>query len=383
MGDEEKVKNASLCIENAHGQSIWNVHLQSWKTEKEFWELYETKYSVLLEKTRNYLRAQTERLRSSPNLSKPKAAIFLSAGFDASEWESSGMQRHKVNVPTEFYARLTRDVVKLASEEGTGVEGRVISVLEGGYSDRALCTGVLSHLSGLAGGDTVAIKQEVKHSSLGYEMGQKIGAFNGADEPLTEVSTGTQTYDPLWWSLPRLEQLDAVVSPPPQSVEPKKSKDTPPPTYYSPTQSFIAKVSPRVQRSVSNMSNRGPGSQRPISRAPTPPPPEVHWTVAAHELSKLLIPKDRQTMSCKVEDLSAEATRQRRDRQSVLTPPVPNPEANDATNARMALRARKPTKVIETPEENEVKKPKTSRRKTVAGTAGFAAEKVRIIFIGT
>lgn len=136
MGDEEKVKNASLCIENAHGQSIWNVHLQPWKSENDFWELYETKYSILLEKTRNYLRAQTERLQASPNGPRPKAAIFLSAGFDASEWESSGMQRHKVNVPTEFYARLTRDVVKLAAEEGTSVEGRVISVLEGGYSDR-------------------------------------------------------------------------------------------------------------------------------------------------------------------------------------------------------------------------------------------------------
>lgn len=98
MGDEEKVKNASLCIENAHGQSIWNVHLQPWKSENDFWELYETKYSILLEKTRNYLRTQTERFNASPNGPKPKAAIFLSAGFDASEWESSGMQRHKVNV---------------------------------------------------------------------------------------------------------------------------------------------------------------------------------------------------------------------------------------------------------------------------------------------
>jgi histone deacetylase HOS3 len=132
MGDEEKVKNASLCIENAHGQSIWNVHLQPWKSEREFWELYETKYSVLLEKTRNYLRTQTERLRSLPNGPKPKGAIFLSAGFDASEWESSGMQRHKVNVPTEFYARLTRDVVRVAAEEGSAVDGRIISVLEGG-----------------------------------------------------------------------------------------------------------------------------------------------------------------------------------------------------------------------------------------------------------
>lgn len=106
---------------------------------------------MLLDKTRNYLRTQTERLRLVPNGSKPKGAIFLSAGFDASEWESDGMQRHKVNVPTEFYARLTRDVVRIAAEEGSAVDGRIISVLEGGYSDRALCTGVFSHLSGLAG----------------------------------------------------------------------------------------------------------------------------------------------------------------------------------------------------------------------------------------
>ena len=42
------------------------------------------------------------------------------------------MQRHKVNVPTEFYARLTRDVVKVAAEEGSAVDGRIVSVLEGG-----------------------------------------------------------------------------------------------------------------------------------------------------------------------------------------------------------------------------------------------------------
>ncbi|EON98904.1 putative histone deacetylase hos3 protein [Phaeoacremonium minimum UCRPA7] len=115
MGDEEKVKNASLCIDNAHGQNIWNVHLESWKSEAEFWKLYENKYSVLLEKTRKFLKEQTERLRAANQ--NAKAAIFFSAGFDASEWESSGMQRHKVNVPTEFYARIARDVTKIAEEE--------------------------------------------------------------------------------------------------------------------------------------------------------------------------------------------------------------------------------------------------------------------------
>ncbi|KAG7134106.1 Histone deacetylase HOS3 like protein [Verticillium longisporum] len=148
MGDEEKVKNASLCIENAHGQNMWNVHLHSWGSEAEFWKLYETKYTVILEKTRSYLQQQAARLRA--NGQTPKAAIFFSAGFDASEWETKGMQRHNVNVPTEFYARITQDVIRIAAEEGLGVDGRVVSVLEGGYSDRALFSGIFSHVCGLA-----------------------------------------------------------------------------------------------------------------------------------------------------------------------------------------------------------------------------------------
>jgi len=375
MGDEEKVKNASLCIENAHGQSIWNVHLLPWKSESEFWELYESKYSILLEKTRNYLRTQTERLRQLPNGPKPKAAIFLSAGFDASEWESSGMQRHKVNVPTEFYARLTKDVVKLAAEEGTAVEGRVISVLEGGYSDRALCTGVLSHLSGMVSGSPI-ITKEADHSGLGYEMGQKIGAFNGAEAIKVEpVAPVVQSYDSSWWSLQHLEQLDATLRPTTPPTEPSQRRDQTVLTYSSPTQSFIAKVSsPTARKNITASLN---GSPRPISRVPSPPPPEVYWNVAAHELSKLLIPSDRQTMSCRPEDLNAEATRARRDRQSILAAPAPNTEAPAPPNQRMALRTRKPAKALIESEEEDVKKAtKVNRRKTVAGPDVLVADMV-------
>jgi histone deacetylase HOS3 len=130
-------------------------------------------------------------------------------------------------------------------------------------------------------------------------MGQKIGAFNGIDNPIAEpISPWSQCYDPQWWSVPQLEKLDATVSPPPPPSEPKKPRDGTPPTFSSPTQSFIAKVnSPKVQRSVSNMSMGTGTSPRAVTRAPSPPPPEVDWTVASHELSKLLIPVDRQTLS--------------------------------------------------------------------------------------
>jgi histone deacetylase HOS3 len=366
MGDEEKVKNASLCIDNAHGQNVWNVHLQPWRSEAEFWTLYETKYSILLDKTRAFLQMQTEKLRSSGQNSK--AAIFLSAGFDASEWEGAGMQRHNVNVPTDFYARFTRDVVRIAAEEGSSVEGRIISVLEGGYSDRALYSGILSHISGLAGDDPAVRDQD--YNGLGYEMGKRMasGGMQRGRKDSTASERGTRPYEPSWWSLAELETIEATVAPPAPPAEPKKPRNQTPPTYCSPTQASTAKVVavPKVRRSMSGLSTLNNVASRP----PTPPPPEVPWAVAAHELSKLLIPSDRQTASCTHEDLAAEATRARQARQSALIQAGPAPtEPRAAAPARMALRERK-AKASLPPEADDDSK---NRRKTVAGP--LAAEK--------
>jgi len=363
MGDEEKVRNASICIENAHGQNIWNVHLQPWKTEAEFFALYESKYAVLLEKTRNYLRDQTERLRAAGLNSR--AAIFLSAGFDASEHEGAGMQRHNVNVPTEFYARLTRDVVRIAAEEGTSVEGRIISVLEGGYSDRALCSGILSHLSGLAGDDPATKEQDF--NGLGYEMGQRIGSVRGRKDSSTS-DRGNRRYDPSWWSTAELARLEQTMAPDLQ--EPRKPRSTEPPTYSSPTQSFSAKmVVPKVRRSMSGLS---PNGRISISRAPSPPPPEILWPTAVHELSKLLIPTGRQTDSCKHEDLNAEATRARREK-AVLSQSVPPAVQGERAPTRMSLRERKAKPILQIDEESE--EDWKHRRRTVAGSSVLASER--------
>ncbi|KAI9653773.1 MAG: hypothetical protein M1829_001136 [Trizodia sp. TS-e1964] len=381
MGDEEKIQNASLCIENAHGQTVWNVHLQAWKTEAEFWELYETRYLVLIEKARGFLRSHYQRLPAAPgNHQQPKAAIFLSAGFDASEWESPGMQRHKVNVPTDFYARLTRDIVRLAEEEGTGVDGRIVSVLEGGYSNRALSSGILSHLSGLVGGEPVAIKKGEEEGGLGYEMGKRLG-YSDDDNLLAEASSTPESvrFDPAWWALHRLEELEALTHPPPAPPSPKRGKSAAVSTYSSPTQSFAAKVvsSPKVYRKSSASSLSG-------SRAPSPPLPEVDWATAAHELSKLLIPTNRQTFSCSPEELSvAESNRIKRDRLPTAETSGPcaaptnvvNIEPNNGNGnggARMTLRDRKgkaPAPTSEpTPKESSVTAPSwVGRRKTVAG----------------
>ncbi|ROW09519.1 hypothetical protein VMCG_02287 [Cytospora schulzeri] len=363
MGDEEKVKNASLCIDNAHGQNVWNVHLEPWETEAEFWELYEHKYSALLEKARKFLRAQTIRLRSANQTSK--AAIFLSAGFDASEWEGAGMQRHSVNVPTGFYARIAQDVIKIAEEEGTSVNGRLISVLEGGYSDRALTSGVLSHISGLAGSDPAPTATQ---NGLGSEMAGRTGVVGDRRNSL-ELKMRPHPYDPSWWNSEELERLETgVVASPPQ---PKPTRNITPGNYSSPTHSSTAKMvdSARLRRQAS-MTGLAP------PRPPTPPPPEVPWHIAAHGLCALLVPTDRTTTSCGPGDLSAEATRIRRDLQLALeggppeedgrtTPALPPP-----ASSRMSLRERKPTSYVE--QEDDLGK---NRRRTVAGASVLTSEK--------
>lgn len=72
--------------------------------------------------------------------------LFFFTGFDASEHESAGMSRHRRNVPTSFYHRFARDAIKFAT---TYCGGKVVAVLEGGYSDRALSSSSLAFLVGL------------------------------------------------------------------------------------------------------------------------------------------------------------------------------------------------------------------------------------------
>ena len=370
-GDEEKVQNASLCLENAHGQTIWNVHLQPWKNDLEFWNLYQDRYSILLDKTRKFLQNHCDKLRSVLHSPQPRAAIFISAGFDASEWESPGMQRHKVNVPTDFYARFTRDIIKLANEDGLGLDGRVISVLEGGYSDRALTSGTLSHVCGLSSTAEAESLLEAQ-GGLGYEMGQRLGRLELNSEPSTmrgDPIHATTLEEPLWWTLPQLEELEAVVNPPMNQAPAKKSRSSIAPTYNAPTQSYTAKiVSPASsRRSYSGSSYRQRSSSDASSRAPTPPLPDVNWTAAAHELCKLLIPTTRQTESYKVDELNAESTRARRDRTSSIGV---TDKLSHADAGRMQLRDRRTRgQNVKVEKEDQKLVERAARRKTVAGDA--------------
>lgn len=304
-GDKEKVQNASLCIDNAHGQSIWNVHLELWKTMDEFWALYENKYLVLLEKARSFLKQHTQRIKATPKAIAPRAAIFISAGFDASEWEGAGMQRHAVNMPTEFYARFTQDIVKLAQEEGTAVDGRVISVLEGGYSDRALTSGVFSHLSGLCQeqqnypADTSDVANAMQKMNIAAAGIDNKSIADDIEEKLAQIKHVSE-YDVNWWHDSNLTALEHYITPPPPPAQ-KKAGRSVVPTYATPTASFTHKVvdEAKYKRTISStMRHIQPSAPKYV------PPPEVDWIVATHELSKLLIPDDRQTKSYQPEELA-------------------------------------------------------------------------------
>ncbi|KAI5955196.1 HOS3 [Candida jiufengensis] len=178
---KENIKNASTCIMD-HDLNIWNIHLQNWNNEEEFYKHYQTKYVAILNRANQFLNNSKKQYeeefeeylhqlnqynkRQSPSSSnsknsiieKPtppppyKPLIIISAGFDASEYENPQMQRHGINVPTSFYSTFTKDVVKLAKIH---TMGKVISFLEGGYSDAALSTGIFSHLIGLNNDDNI------------------------------------------------------------------------------------------------------------------------------------------------------------------------------------------------------------------------------------
>lgn len=82
------------------------------------------------------------------------------------------MSRHGRNVPTSFYSRFASDVRSFADQYA---QGRIVSVLEGGYSNTALISGVGSFLEGLAGESNA----DVESSSVKGE----------------------------WWNVHRLEQV--------------------------------------------------------------------------------------------------------------------------------------------------------------------------------
>lgn len=140
---KENIRNASTCIMDAHDLNIWNVHLQPYKDEEEFVKLYQTKYRSIFAKADEFFKNAKAEMKNGGF--RFKGLVLISAGFDASEYEQQSMQRHNVNVPTSFYNMFTKDALKLAQMHSSG---KILSIMEGGYSDGAISSGVFSHLIG-------------------------------------------------------------------------------------------------------------------------------------------------------------------------------------------------------------------------------------------
>lgn len=321
-GDTEKIKNASLNIES-HGQYIQNMHLKSYRRVDDFWELYENRYSGIIAKAREFL--------SAASVSKPKkngrefkAGLFLSAGFDASEHESDGMQRHQVYVPTGFFARFTSDAVALA-EQYCG--GRVLSVLEGGYSDRALVTGVFAHLAGLACPSPTTVSGYVPPSN---------GLMPVPEPYSTRPTSADRGWDPEWWGMERISELERYGD---KMTAKKPSVDKGNTSYLSATAASSARA--EIPRRVTSNSS--------LANGPTPVI-TIPWEVQAWELSRRIIPDYEESVEIPALDKPTPAAKNKR--HSFAGVP-------DAA-ARMTLRDRKPKPIPDPTPTLDIRKRRTT-----------------------
>ncbi|WVO17386.1 hypothetical protein L204_105078 [Cryptococcus depauperatus] len=138
-GNLDLIRDASVSLA-AHGQYIENIHLKPYTSEADFYARIYPLYLAILEKAKVFIE-QTE---ASPE----STVVLISAGFDACEHEHQGIQRHERRVPVSFYSRYTKDIVAFAD---IYTEGKVVSVLEGGYGDRALTSAAMGHIVGMKG----------------------------------------------------------------------------------------------------------------------------------------------------------------------------------------------------------------------------------------
>ena len=136
-GDAALVRDASTNIAGAHGQYIENMHLQPYASHDDFWNRLYPQYRILFDKAANFLKLDPL---------DTNVPVFISCGFDASELEYESMSRHGRKVPVGFYYRFAKDARDFAQKHSNG---KIVSVLEGGYSDRTLMAGGLAHLVGL------------------------------------------------------------------------------------------------------------------------------------------------------------------------------------------------------------------------------------------
>lgn len=127
------IANASVNISGGGGsQYITNVHLEPYEDAASF-------HSHLYPQYRDKLLDSAAAFFRKTGANPQDSLVLISAGFDACEHEYPTMSRHGAKVPVSFYSRFAKDACNFAD---TYAAGRLVAVLEGGYSQRALFTGV-------------------------------------------------------------------------------------------------------------------------------------------------------------------------------------------------------------------------------------------------
>jgi len=198
------VQAASLNISGPHNQYISNLHLEPYSCEQDFeerlwpkyWEGLGGKAEEFLSKT----KAEEEEtlVLVSTGTSFPaycstlvfsvlsRKAVMNRTGFDASPHEYESMSRHGLNVPTSFYSLFSNRIKEFSDEFA---QGRLLFVLEGGYSDKALVSGSMGILEGLLDGtnremgdDDETFEKIVKACGLGEKVTGGKGGKKGAKQ---------------------------------------------------------------------------------------------------------------------------------------------------------------------------------------------------------
>ena len=208
-GNPELVRDASVSLPHgAHGQWIENVHLEAYESEREFWVgddgdegVYERTFGKLLKSAEGFVRRTGSRKMPTSMQAQDEddVIIFVSCGFDASEHEYPSMSRHGRHVPASFYYRFAKDARALADRHA---RGRVVSGLEGGYSDRALISGGLAWLTGLAGYDLPQDKNKLS-TRTEEEEAVAVNQFSGKTDKAWKDGTGPRD----WWALENVEKV--------------------------------------------------------------------------------------------------------------------------------------------------------------------------------
>ncbi|KAF8501068.1 Arginase/deacetylase [Russula emetica] len=204
-GKPDMVQAASVSIHGPHGQYIENLHLEPFESEEQFWNVhYRGAYSKLLNKAEDFMK--------STGGASDDTIVFISAGFDASEHETPSMSRHNRKVPTSFFYRFTQDACAFANK---WAQGRIVSVLEGGYSDKALLSGAMAHLTGLVdGGRTSEKDTDTDHSRENWWTPENV--------QMLEKLARKHGKRPAWFD--RTSALLALLDP--HGLEPSSSRNT-------------------------------------------------------------------------------------------------------------------------------------------------------------